>query len=107
MPYTDVVFMQGDEASEPLAILHNRPRDPETGMDASTSVVWECPTAESVAATIAYLAQWDYGDRGDAYDDSHAGSGDWQETDGHYLLTYNVGLSYIGLERVETVTQDA
>jgi len=102
MPYQNVVFMDGDDASEPLAILHNRDRDPETGMDIDESVVWHCPTGESVAATFAYLAQWDYGEPAETYPESHAGSGDWQETSecGRYLMTYNVGLGYIGLERI-------
>lgn len=104
MSYANIVFMQGDDASEPLAILHNRERDPETGMDIDESIVWHCPTAESVAATFLYLMQWDYGEGHEVNETSQAGTSDWQETleqDGvKYVMTYNVGLSYIGLERV-------
>jgi hypothetical protein len=95
MPYQNIVFMQGDDASEPLAILHHRAVD-------SDSVVWEWPTGESVADAFTYMSQWDYGDAGETYPATQAGNSDWQETsaDGRYLLTYNVGLGYIGLERI-------
>lgn len=105
MAYRDIVFIDHEETTddegnlicdEALRLLHHKTDD---------SVVWECPTGESVQAALDYLLQWDYEPDGrPASDQSQAGSADWQETvqrDGRtFVITYNVGLSYIGLEEI-------
>ena len=100
--YRSIVFLDHEETDsddggivqdECLRILHHKTDD---------SVVWECPTAESVQAALDYLLQWDYEPESqEVLAGSPAGSSDWTETltrDGRtFELTYNVGLSYIGL----------
>jgi hypothetical protein len=78
--YQSIVFAQGDDASEPLDILDR----------------------DGVAAAVAYLAQWDYGDENGSPEltESGAGQSDRQERHGDYLLTWNSRRGYIGLERV-------
>jgi hypothetical protein len=74
-----IVFMQGADADTPLSILDT----------------------DGPEAAIDYLAEWDNGDGGDVADEPSAGSADTTYTDDHgYILTYNVGLGYIGLERL-------
>ena len=82
-----IVFMQDDEADEPLSILAN----------------------EGEEAAIEYLAQWDYGDEtqfasevnGHTYSSPAdcAGTHDTVAIVGDYAVSYNEGLSYIGLMR--------
>lgn len=95
MPYESIVFMQGDDADEALRILYGKAADDE-------SVVWSGPFAETIAATFEHLGQWDYGEPGEMHTESEAGSSDRQVTsdDGQYLMTWNLGLGYIGLERI-------
>lgn len=77
--YTRIVFMQGEEADEALDILR------EDGEDAA----------------IDYLAEWDYGDAGEDFDEPSSGTDDdVHETDDGYRLSYNTRLGYIGLERI-------
>lgn len=78
--YQSIVFIQGDEANEPLDILDR----------------------DGAAAAVRYLAQWDYGDENGSPEmtESSAGTSDRQERHGDYLLTWNNRLGYIGLERV-------
>lgn len=103
MRYRNIVFLDHEETEtddgeivqdRALRILHHKTDD---------SVLWEMPTEESVNNALDYLLQWDYGD-GEVSDQSSAGSSDWRETvtrgDRTYLLTYNVGLGYIGLEEI-------
>jgi hypothetical protein len=48
--------------------------------------------------------EWDYGDRSSAYESSDepaAGGADSTYEDDDYILTYNTGLGYIGLERID------
>lgn len=75
--FENVVFMQGEEAEEPLSILDNDGHD----------------------ACIEYLAQWHYpGEHETRKGDTGAGSADSEhETDDGYILSYNRGLGYIGL----------
>lgn len=87
MPYQDIVFMQGDDADEPLRILYDKHDD---------SVVWSFP--DKTAETVEYLTQWETGE-GEIRDETAAGSADDFATVGNYRLTWNLGLSYIGLER--------
>jgi hypothetical protein len=118
--YRDIVFLDHEEdiddngnlvQDRALRILHHKTDD---------DVVWECPSAESAIAAIEYLLQWDCGE-GEITREARAGTSDWTEThkiyrdgrgdlrfsdrdddpEGMYVvLTYNVGLSYIGLEEV-------
>ena len=83
--YSRIVFLQGEEADEPLRILD------ESGQDAA----------------IEYLAGWDYGDDDDTHDEAASGDDDdVYETSpigplgDRYRLSYNTRLGYIGLERV-------
>jgi hypothetical protein len=72
-----VVFMQGDDAAEALALLD------EHGVDAA----------------IAHLAEWHYPGEHETADEPGAGSADHVYQDGRgYVLTHNRGLGYIGLE---------
>lgn len=102
--YRSIVFIDHEEEQDDngtlvtdraLKILHHKTDD---------SVLWECPTAESVQAAFDYLLQWDCEESGEVTDASPAGSSDWTETvtrDGRtYEMAYNVGLSYIGLSEV-------
>ena len=93
--YEPVVFMQGDDANEPLDILYNR----EPG---HTFPYYLGPTAESIAAAVAYLAQWDYGEPAEASGTPSCGTaGDVWEQDG-YLMSASLGYGHIGLERIVT-----
>lgn len=78
--WIDVVFLQGEEADEPLRILDE----------------------EGVEAALDYLAQWDMGDGGgEERDESPAGSDDdTYEVDG-YQMNVNMHIGYIGLCRLE------
>lgn len=79
MRYAQIVFMQNSQdADEPLRILDE----------------------QGVQAAIDYLAQWDNGDRDEVRDRPSAGSRDNTKRVGEYLLTWNWGLGYIGLERI-------
>lgn len=82
--YHSIVFMQGEEADEPLRLLDEQGR----------------------VAVAAYLAQWDYG-----RENEHSPQKDppWGSLDnfalvrvphaGVYWLTWNTKLQYIGLVR--------
>jgi len=76
--YQRIVFMQGEEADEPLQILADKGR----------------------VAAVDYLAQWDM-ERGEEFDEPASGSDDdiYTTRDG-YRLSWNRGLGYIGLEKV-------
>lgn len=95
--YETIVFIQGDESDEPLSLLYNRyPNETWHYMGA---------TAESIACTFAYMAQWDYGEPSEECDCPSAGIGDrWVSDDGQYILTANLGMGHIGLCRVITST---
>ena len=122
MRYRSIVFIDHEETDgempdgshvlitdEALRILHHKSTKP--GTDDYDSVVWECPTKESVNAALDYLLQWDYERESmRVYDESPAGSRDETVTVTRYVkdangkrkrhvyeITYNVGLSYIGL----------
>ena len=72
-----IVFMQGDEANEPLSILDT----------------------DGTEATIEYLAQWHRPGEHELAQETAAGSSDdVLETDDGFILTWNVRLGYIGLE---------
>jgi hypothetical protein len=72
-----VVFLQGEEADEALAVLDERGEE----------------------AALSYLADWHYPGEHETADEPGAGSSDDVYDDGTgYRLTYNRGLGYIGLE---------
>ena len=72
-----IVFVQGDEAIQPLSILDT----------------------DGTEAAIEYLAQWHYPGDHDTGDEPAAGStDDVFETDDGFILTWNIRLGYIGLE---------
>lgn len=78
MQYQRIVFMQGDEADEPLRILDEQGEE----------------------SAIEYLSQWDYGE-GEVFDDPSSGTDDdVYETGDGYRLSYNTRLGYIGLESI-------
>lgn len=75
--YENVVFAQSDDADEPLEILSEKGEE----------------------EAIEYLAQWHYPGEHETNDELQAGSSDTVfESDDGYILTYNNGLGYIGLE---------
>ena len=77
MRYERIVFMQGEDADEALAILDEQGR----------------------CAAIDYLCQWDCGDGGDIHDEPGNGSSDHVYRKDGYRLSYNPAIGYIGLER--------
>jgi hypothetical protein len=81
--YARIIFAQGDDAIEPLAIYDD----------------------EGADAAIDYLAQWDCGEYCDLSRDSSAGASDSQVTIGAYVLTVNESLGYIGLELIIEVDE--
>lgn len=91
MRYVRVVFLQGDEADEILDALCCKYPD--------SDVVYQGASAESIDAALETLKQWDYGDDDDVHDTPSKGDrDDFHETD-EYLLSWNLGLTYVGLER--------
>jgi hypothetical protein len=105
MAYQNIVFIQNEETDTDdgieqdtaLRILHHKTDD---------SVLWECPTQESVNAAVDYLLLWDTGESDiyGRYDISQSSGSDRREVvtkwDRTFVLTYNVDLSYIGLEEL-------
>ena len=89
--YENIVFIQGEESNEPLDLLYN----------SVTPVHYTGATEESIAAAFEYLRQWDYGEQSEECECPSAGIGDrWFSDDGAYILSANLGMSYIGLVRV-------
>lgn len=84
-----VVFMQGDDAD---AVLKDLCRVHDW-------VVADGPTQDTIEAAIDYLAQWDDGSNEDIHDGIGAGPADDIHEHGDYVLTWNLGLGYVGLER--------
>jgi len=74
--FEDVVFMQGEEADEPLDILRNQGKD----------------------AAMEYLMQWhDSGNHMGSAELGHGSSDQTFEKDG-YTMAWNIPLNYIGLQ---------
>jgi len=88
MKYVDIVFMQGDEGREVVDRLCN-----------VEGILAHGATAESIAEAIEYLSQWDYGDDDNVRDDTGAGTNDTTVEDDTYVLSWNLGLGYVGLLR--------
>ena len=75
--YERVVFAQTDDADEPLSILDSDGED----------------------AAIEYLAEWHNPGEHETAEELSAGSSDQTfESDDGYILSWNQGLGYIGLE---------
>lgn len=87
--YSEIVFMQDDEGREVVDRLAN-----------VDGVVAYGPTEESIEATVEYLAQWDYADDYDVRDTLSAGAHDIVIEHNGYVLSFNVGLGYVGLARI-------
>lgn len=79
MKYQRIVFMQGQDADEPLSIYNN----------------------EGASALLSYLSQWDHpGDFHETFDEIAAGTSDRIIQVGDYIMTINSRLNYCGLERI-------
>ena len=75
--YEQVVFMQDHEAEEALRILDE----------------------QGEYAAVKYLAQWHFpGEHMTSEEPSRGAADDYFEDDHGYVLTWNTGLGYIGLE---------
>ena len=84
--FQEIVFIQGEEAEEPLEILDKH--------------------GESSA--LQYLKQWDYGENdGEIYDEIPAGSNDSTYREDCYIMNYNTSLGYIGLCKINETKQEA
>lgn len=109
MKYQSVVFLEHEETDrdnglvtdEALRILHHKPTDPDD--PDYGSVLWEIPTAADVRRTLDYLLQWEYGEPGETTDYEPWGCADeiirTRRGNVNYVISYNVGLSYIALTR--------
>lgn len=76
--YYEVVFLQGDEAREALALLES----------------------DGEAAAMNHLAQWDFGGESEHSPTGKPwGSSDHVVREGDYFMSYNLRLGYIGLCR--------
>ncbi len=75
--YRQIVFMQEHDADEAMNILD----------------------VQGEKAALEYLLQWDQGE-GEVRSTSSAGSRDHIYKHGNYVMSYNLGLPYIGLEEV-------
>ena len=76
--YAPIVFQQGDDATEALKILQ-------------TSGLKKC---------IDHLIQWADGQALEFSETSSSGTDDHFFRQEQYLLTYNLRLGYVGLERI-------
>lgn len=74
--FEQIVFMQGDEADEPLQILDN----------------------EGEQAAMDYLKDWHYPGEHDTRAASGAGNSDNTYKKDGYIMAWNDDLEYIGLE---------
>lgn len=83
MKYTNIVFLQGDDANTALNILEEKGHK----------------------AAFRHLLLWEHLDKGDIRKESSAGTADdiykFQVKGGYkYIMAVNTDLNYIGLERV-------
>ena len=76
--YESIVFMQGEEADEPLKILEEQGEE----------------------AALEFLKQWDYGEGGETYNENPAGDDDDEYRSGNYIMSYNTRIGTIGLCQV-------
>lgn len=97
MRFSNIVFIQDGEDGDQADILFN-----------VEGIVAHGVTAESFAAVLEYLKQWDSGEDFDVTDTLPAGSSDTvlfeddanPYRDGAYIISANLGLGYVGLSRV-------
>jgi len=82
--YTSIVFFQGDEANEPLAILDD----------------------QGEAACIRYCSQWDFGDCPEETTTPPWGRSDDLYVASDYVLSYNQALGYVGLCAVSFFSEE-
>ena len=78
MKYKEIIFLQGEEATEPLEILEK----------------------EGENAAFQYLLQWDYGESPITEGNSPFGSTDKLFYREHFIMCYNNKVGYIGLIEV-------
>ena len=78
MQFSQIVFMQNDDAIEPLEIIDR----------------------DGIESAVEYLAQWDNGEDDDVRDYPSAGTSDHYGDVGQYRITWNAQIGYIGLERI-------
>lgn len=76
MKYREIIFLQCLEQDPELQTMLDERNEP---------------------AMLEYLKQWDYGE-GEIRDKASHGTDDYTYFDEGYLLSYNPGLGYIGLE---------
>ena len=88
-----IVFMQGDDANEALALLY-----PDSGNGSSG---WP----DGTDAVVAHLAQWDYGDPAEGFRYQDVDPYNVHETE-HYVVTWHYGLTWICLYRKPTTPDD-
>ncbi|MDD3038085.1 hypothetical protein [Bacteroides sp.] len=81
--YASIIFMQGDEADEPLKLLKRK----------------------SVMAAVRYLREWDNDEYYELNNHSQRGTSDSYQICLGYLLTWNFSLGYIGLEKLLPISQ--
>lgn len=89
MAIASIIFLQGDEGHRVVDALTH-----------TDGAVRHGVTAASIDATVDYLAQWDTGEYHDIGTTTRAGSRDERVQVDAYLLTWNAGLGYVGLEVV-------
>lgn len=87
--FARIVFMDGDEGREVVDRLCR-----------VDGVVAYGATRETVEHAIDYLSQWDYGDEQELVEMLSHGTLDDVVEHGDYILSWNLGLGYVGLERV-------
>jgi hypothetical protein len=91
MGYQHIVFLDGDKANPVIDALYDRD---------GISVVYHGADDDSVNAAFAFLRMFDHGQLDNITDVPRNGSSDdFWETDG-YRMSANLGLGYIGLERI-------
>jgi hypothetical protein len=89
MPIASVIFMQDDEGRRVVDALTHTTED---------GLFVRGATAASIEAVVDYLAQWDSGEYHDIGPTTRAGVRDDRSQVDAYLLTWNAGLGYVGLE---------
>lgn len=89
--WVTIVFMQGEEADEVLAMLYE-----------IDDFVWSGPYEESIARTVKHLKQWDYGEESEVYT-LHTtepwGTHDQTVEHDGYVLAWSIYLPHISLNR--------
>jgi len=82
MKYTNIFFLQGEEAKEALNILDKKGH----------------------VATFNFLQEWNYGESEIEENNTEGftpwGSGDRLYRNGNFVMSYNFGMGYIGLTEI-------